>query len=88
MTLFATTASAQNCDSAELFTMTSIRMIVGKPMAKTNLLFKVTDPADDDPPRVFVRRQPAITPASGSGNVQRAAPRTAIYEVKPGRFDN
>ena len=53
-------------------------------MAKT----KVTDPADDDPPRAFVRTQPTISLAPSSGNVQRAAPQTVIYEVKPEPFDN
>jgi hypothetical protein len=57
-------------------------------MAKTNPQFKLTDPADDDPPRAFVRTQPSISLAPTSGNVQRAAPRSVIYEVKPERFDN
>jgi hypothetical protein len=48
----------------------------------------MTNPAEDDPPRAFVRIQPTISLAPSSCNVQRAAPRTVIYEVKPERFDN
>lgn len=57
-------------------------------MAKTIPQFKMTNPAEDDPPRAFVRIQPTISLAPSSCNVQRAAPRTVIYEVKPERFDN
>jgi hypothetical protein len=52
--------------------MTSIRMTMGEPMAETLPQFKVTNPANDDPPRAFVRTQPTISPTSG--NVSRAAP--------------
>jgi hypothetical protein len=57
-------------------------------MAKTIPQFKGTEPVDDNPPRAFVRIQPTISLAPSSGNAQRAAPRTVIYEVKPERFDS
>jgi|HubBroStandDraft_1064217.scaffolds.fasta_scaffold36563_3 hypothetical protein len=56
-------------------------------MVKTIPQFKVTDPADD-PLRAFVHIQPTISLAPSSGSVQRAAPRTVIYKVRPERFDN
>jgi hypothetical protein len=47
-------------------------MTMGEPMAETIPQLKVTNPANDDPPRAFVRTQPTISPTSG--NVQGAAP--------------